>query len=352
MTNYAIVASNITKTYKGINIDVKEKGIGLWISNIFKLTSNKAQPMRALSKVSFNINEGEIFGIYGANGAGKTTLIKILSGLLNPDSGELWVNGSDDNYNIKNSISYVSTNGWMGLEWQLTARENLIMYGNFFMMDPLDLEKRCDEVLELIGMSENADKFISQLSAGMRQKLTIARGLLINKSIIYLDEPTVSLDVNAAKDLRKIIKYYSVEQNKTMIISSHSPEDLAICKRIMFLNKGEVVFVGNQEALFAPLKIRKVVALKCQDLSEEILATIKEMDIIHLNAYSSSGMKQYTMVEIIVDHDMHLINQIVDQLLSHEVTILNMNIGDVSLQDMYLYYINLQKNQSDESCVK
>ena len=126
-----IKLQNVSKQYSGITKE-DHSGIYLWVKNIISLTSNKARSHLALNDVSLTVDKGEVFGIYGANGAGKTTLIKILSGLLYPTSGKVEIDGKTENRHIKNTVSYISTNGWMGLEWQLTARENLILYGTMF----------------------------------------------------------------------------------------------------------------------------------------------------------------------------------------------------------------------------
>lgn len=341
MGNYAIEVLDINKKYKGLDFDRKENGIGLWIKNILKLTSNKAESVLALKKVSFNIKEGEIFGIYGSNGAGKTTLVKILSGLLNADSGTLKINGSSNNHDIKNSISYVSTNGWMGLEWQLTAKENLILYGSIFGMKPKELEKRCDEILKLTGMYENSHKFISQLSAGMRQKITIARGLLIDKPILYLDEPSVSLDVNSAIQLRSIIKKYTLKNRKTTIITSHVPDDLAICDRLMFLYKGQVIAIGTKDELYEPYRNKKVLDLKCSYFQDEYIEGIKDLaGVQNVTAYSNESGKDYRIIKISIENDQQLVNKITDLLLNKNVLLLGMSLNDISLQEIYEHYVN------------
>ncbi|MCL2479300.1 MAG: ABC transporter ATP-binding protein, partial [Treponema sp.] len=221
-----IELKNISKQYRGFTVN-KDSGIYLWLKNLTALTSNRAAPLLALDGVSFSVQTGEILGIYGGNGAGKTTLIKILSGLLGPTTGEISINGRSDRRHIKDSVSYISTNGWMGLEWQLSARENLILYGNLFGLSGRTLERRCDEVLEAVGMTEDKNKYISQLSAGMRQKITIARGLVLDRPIIFYDEPSVSLDVQSADKLRELIKTDAVQNRRTAIIASHNPEDLS-----------------------------------------------------------------------------------------------------------------------------
>lgn len=229
-----IVVAEVSKRYRGISYN-GDGGIYLWIKNIVNLTSNRASSILAINNLSFSVDQGEIFGIYGSNGAGKTTLIKLLSGLLLPSTGSVSIHGCTELKDIKNMVSYISTNGWMGLEWQLTAKENMILYANIFGISGKSLDLRCDEVLASLGMTEARDKLISQLSAGMRQKITIARGLIINRPIIFYDEPSVSLDVQSARELRALIQADAAHNHRTTIIASHNEEDLSICDKIKIL---------------------------------------------------------------------------------------------------------------------
>lgn len=335
-----IEAKSLSKKYKGLSFNNKNHGIGLWISNILKLTANKAQSVDALKETSFNVKKGEILGIYGANGAGKTTLIKILSGLLSADTGSLTINGSSNIREIKNSISYVSTNGWMGLEWQLTAKENLELYGNIFGMSSKDIEKRIEEVLRLMDMEEHGRKYISQLSAGMRQKITIARGFVIDRPILYLDEPSVSLDVNAARNTRKFIKEYVKKQSKTAIITSHVYEDLEICDILMFLHKGRMIAKGTEEELYSPYKYKKVIVLKCLSIIDEHIDEIRSLNgILGIRVSTNGSEREYTILRISVDHSQQLVDEILDMLLSMDVLVLNMDIRKISLQEIYEEYV-------------
>jgi ABC-2 type transport system ATP-binding protein len=235
----------------------------------------------------------------------------------------------------------------MGLEWQLTAKENLILYGNIFGMKSEELEKRCNEILELTEMYENSSKFISQLSAGMRQKLTIARGLLIDKPIMYLDEPSVSLDVNSAIKFRKIIKKFTLENKKTTIITSHVPDDLAICDRLMFLYKGQVIAIGTKNELYEPYKNKQVLDLKCSYFEDEYIGEIKSISgVQNATAYSNESGKDYRIIKVSIENDQQLVNKIVDLLLSKNVLLLNMNINDISLQEIYEHYIDAMTSKN------
>jgi len=259
-----ITLSHVSKQYIGIDSG-KDKGIALWVKNIARLTSNRAAPVLAVRDVSFTVERGEVFGVYGANGAGKTTLIKLLSGLLCATAGMVEVDGATDYRRIKNAVSYISTNGWMGLEWQLTARENLLLYGNMFGLSGKTLRRRCDEALEAVGVAEAKDKYISQLSAGMRQKVTIARGLILDRPVIFYDEPSVSLDVPSARALRELVRTDAAQRGRTALIASHNPEDLAACGRILLLSRGEVLATGSFAELKKPLDGVQMVEVKYLD---------------------------------------------------------------------------------------
>lgn len=346
MSREMINVSNISKTYQGYDIDHKESGVVLWAKNALKLTSNRASTVRALHDISFTVERGQVFGIYGSNGAGKTTLIKILSGLLLPDSGNILVNGSSDADPIKEHISYVSTNGWMGLEWQLTAHENVVLYGNIFGLPRASLHARCDAALARFGMLEARDKHISELSAGMRQKVTLARGFLLDRPILYLDEPSVSLDVPSARAFRAMLSQYvrladGVADRKTVLISSHNPLDLLICDRILMLHQGRVVAVGTMEALKAPL--RGIVALHISysirqqpDLGERACRELGQLTGVR-SAWSGriDGEGQTRSIRVLIQQGVCATGEIIDWFIRNDLPVVAMRQHDVTLQEIY-----------------
>ena len=364
--------SSVSKTYRGYDIDHKESGFVLWFKNAFKLTANRATSVQALCDVSFEVARGEVFGIYGANGAGKTTLIKILSGLLLPDAGQVQVNGHrassrGGSDRIKEQISYVSTNGWMGLEWQLTAYENVLLYGRLFGLPRASLRTRCDAALRRFGMFEARSKRISELSAGMRQKVTLARGFLLDRPILYLDEPTVSLDVPSAIALREMLGGYVAGENpKTVLITSHTPDDLQICDRCLLLYQGRVLAVGTMDELRAPLRGIEALYLTCagfdsgqdaEGLRRELLA-VEGVRSVWSDApgngrpgTSGSGTSQagsspagsggpngqgaMGQFRLLIHRDLQPTGAIVDRFIARELPIVAMRTQEVTLQEIY-----------------
>jgi ABC-2 type transport system ATP-binding protein len=340
-----IAVSGISKAYRGYDIDHKESGVVLWAKNAFKLTSNRATTVQALQDVSFKVERGEVLGIFGANGAGKTTLIKILSGLLLPDSGSVEVNGRSESDSIKEQISYVSTNGWMGLEWQLTVHENMVLYGSIFGLPRATLRMRCDAALKRLGMYEARQKHVSELSAGMRQKVTLARGFLIDRPVLYLDEPTVSLDVPSAIALREMLTQYVAANTKTVLIASHNPLDLQICDHILLLHQGHIIAVGSMDELKAPLRGIEALHITCAD--HRLLQGVDHMrqELLDLDGVrnvwlgSVSGQGQTWHVWLLVRRDEHPTGEIVDWFIAHEIPIVGMRTQDVTLQEIYESYL-------------
>jgi len=340
---------NVSKQYRGLTVN-KDSGIYLWIKNIITLTGNRSAALLALNKISFSVSKGEIFGIYGENGAGKTTLIKILSGLLHPTEGEVKIDGLSGKRHIKNTVSYISTNGWMGLEWQLSARENLILYGNLFGLSGRKLSRKCDEVLEAVGMTEAKDKYISQLSAGMRQKITIARGLILDRPVIFYDEPSVSLDVPSARNLRSLIRADAAENRRTALIASHNTEDLSICGRIMFLSGGEIIAIGKPEELkepFSGLEIIEVICLKQEEKLE--LETLPGVERVVYGTRegdssggaadgSSSHARDIQRIKISVRKAEFSLNTLVEFFIKKGIAVQSIKPIDFTLQEMYEYY--------------
>ena len=339
-----ITLRNVSKKYKGVQTDGKggsQSGIALWVKNFASLTGNRASSTTALSDVSLTVGKGEIFGIYGANGAGKTTLIKILSGLLLPTSGTVEVDGRSENKRIKNAVSYISTNGWMGLEWQLTARENLFLYGNIFGLSGKKLASRCDEALRAVGMTEAQNKLISQLSAGMRQKITVARGLIPDRPVIFYDEPSVSLDVQSSRSLRELIAADVAENRRTVLIASHNADDLAICGRIALLSKGKILAAGTLAELAEPLSDIEIVEVRYLNRDREIdFGGLP--GVIGVTCGAAEGKRDVRLCKISASRRGFSFDRLIDFMIEHDVAATSTRSLAVSVQEIYEYYAAAQ----------
>jgi ABC-2 type transport system ATP-binding protein len=225
----------------------------------------RAEMTKALDGVELSVHQGEIFGLLGPNGAGKTTLLKILSGLVLPDKGQARVNGADiasQEMAVRRAIGYV-TSDERSFYWRLSGRQNLIFFARLFHVPEATIPQRVADLLERVDLSSKASEPFSAYSSGMKQRLAIARALLHAPPILFLDEPTRSLDPVTARHIRDFIRdQLSGEEGKTILLATHNlHEAAALCHRMAILNRGRVQRTGRLEefrALFAAQRIYRV----------------------------------------------------------------------------------------------
>jgi len=210
-------------------------------------------PVTALDRVTTQIQQGELFGLLGPNGAGKTTLIKILCTLLLPTSGQAWVAGHDiskDPFPIRERINMVSggeTSGY-GL---LTTRENIWMFSQFYGVPSRVAKARIDELFKTFGLWEKRDAKVRTLSSGQRQKMNMVRGFVTDPEILFLDEPTLGLDVNASRVIRDYVEdWVRKQRGKTVLLTTHyMMEADQMCDRIAIIDHGRILACDTPENL-------------------------------------------------------------------------------------------------------
>jgi ABC-2 type transport system ATP-binding protein len=234
----AIEVAGIEKTF------IKKRSIGELVRHPFR----RAERIRALDGVDLQVHEGEIFGILGPNGAGKTTLLKILSCLVLPDEGRARVGGVDTirENRVKPMIGLVHADE-RSFYWRLTARENLRFFARLYNLQGRRIASRIDELLERVEMTEEADRPFSGYSSGMKQRMAIARALLHDPPILFMDEPTRSLDPAAALALRAFIQGQLHQRDeKTILLATHNLREAeTMADRVAILVKGKVREVGT-----------------------------------------------------------------------------------------------------------
>ena len=201
----------------------------------------------AVKNLNLEIHEGKIVGILGVNGAGKTTTIKMLATLLKPSSGEILLDDMKyterNRSKIKEKINLIS-GGERSLYWRLSGRENLEYFGALYNIQ--NLNQMIDESLEIVGLSESADQLVETYSKGMKQRLQIARGIINQPKYLFMDEPTLGLDVAVARNLREYIKKLAKEQNTAVILSTHYMHEAEeLCDYIYVIDHGEKLAEGT-----------------------------------------------------------------------------------------------------------
>ena len=229
-------------------------------------------PVTALDGVTMQIKEGELFGLLGPNGAGKTTLIKILCTLLLPTSGHAYVAGYDvakDVFPIRQRIAMVSggeTTGY-GL---LTTRENIWMFSQFYGVSSKAANARIDELMDVFGLRDRRDAKVRTLSTGQRQKMNMIRGFVTDPDILFLDEPTVGLDVNAARTIRDYVsKWVQEQEGKTVLLTTHyMAEADEMCDRIAIIDNGRILACDSPENLKKMVRLDTTFRLEVDPMRE------------------------------------------------------------------------------------
>ncbi|MBU1695076.1 MAG: ABC transporter ATP-binding protein [Verrucomicrobia bacterium] len=235
-------------------------------------------PLTAVDGVSLEIKPGELFGLLGPNGAGKTTLVKMLCTLILPDGGRAEVNGYDlsDEARVKASIGFVSGEE-RSFYWRLSGRQNLEFFAALHGLSAGEAKQRIHHLAEWLELGEFLDRRFDRYSSGMKQRLGIARGLLNDPQILFLDEPTRSLDPTSAGHLRDIVKQLVRERGHTVVLVTHQlreAEDL--CDRIAIMHKGRLRVVADPPFLRRQAGVRHY-RLRVRGLNAEGAALVKAM---------------------------------------------------------------------------
>ena len=238
----------------------------------------KKKEIIALNGVNLSIQTGELFGLLGPNGAGKTTITRILSTILLPTSGTARVFGLDvvkSAGQIRPRIGLVF-GGERGLYWRISGWDNLQYFADLYKMEPEISKKRIPELLELVGMTDRANERIETYSRGMKQRLHIARGLLHDPEVLFLDEPTMGLDPVAARDMRAVILGLK-QAGKTIFLTSHYMFEVdALCDRVAVIHQGKILTEGTPASLKDLVADLEVVELECYGVPAELIAKLRE----------------------------------------------------------------------------
>jgi len=230
--NYAIVAKSVYKTYRS----------GFWGRKI----------TRALQGVDLSIKEGEIFGLLGPNGAGKTTLLNIFSCQLLPDSGEVWVLGNEITRQATNELKsrLNMCSGNPNFPWSLTVGENLKFYSLLYGLCRKDCKETIEKCLVMFGLEKFRHTRYDELSSGNKQRLALAKSLINNPRLLFLDEPTIGLDPDIAKRIREEILRIHKENKISVILTTHYMREAEeLCERIAFIKDGKIEALGTKDEL-------------------------------------------------------------------------------------------------------
>ena len=301
------------------------------------LFRRRSLAVEAVRGVSFEIAEGELFGLLGPNGAGKTTTIKMLITLLIPTSGEARVLGYDvvkDAREVRKRIGYVF-GGDRGLYERLPAIDNLRYFAELYGVPPREQRRRIDELLELVGLKGREKEKVEGYSKGMRQRLHIARGLIHDPPVLFLDEPTIGVDPVGARELRATIASLA-EAGKTVLLTTHYMfEADALCDRIAVIAKGEIVAEGTPRDLKALVTEGTVVEIETFGVSPEAVDRLRaDRDVIAVNA-EERDQSQILLVQS--EHGLAITQRLLGLL--GETRIGKVVAREPTLEDAYVHLI-------------
>lgn len=287
--------------------------------------------VEAVRGISFDIKEGEIFGLLGENGAGKSTTINILSGILTKDSGVISYFGKDiddksERENIRNSMNVSSA--YFGLTGSLSVYENLVVYAKLFGVK--EYKKRIEELISQFQLTELKDKQTYTLSSGENTRLNLCKGFINHPKLLLLDECTVGLDPSIAAETRKFIKEYSQKNKATVLFTSHYMYEVEeLCDRIAFMQDGKIIKIDTADNLKKLIK-RQTVELTFEKSSPEISTLLQEKGI-NLILFEDNKLK------IEVDSEGDELYRLMHSLFKRGHYVKDMIITRPTLQDIFIH---------------
>jgi len=305
-----------------------EKATGIEAKHISKRFGN----IVALDDVSFSIPKGAVFGLLGPNGAGKTTAVRLLNGLIEPTNfEEITILGFDIKKDVQSIRQRAGVLTDTNLYERLSALDNLMLFGALYGLSNTGSKTRANRLLEHFGLSDRAGSKVETFSKGMKQKLSIARALISDPELVYLDEPTAGLDPEASYELLQYIKEVSSDSSKTFFITSHRLEEMeSICDMVAILTRGKIMASGSPQELARSVFKDYWVTVKFDDAHRIDTASVKQNLQSVLEIERSSGE-----IKIKLDNR-KAIPELIRYLSKLNVDIYGISEDVPTLQDAYL----------------
>jgi ABC-2 type transport system ATP-binding protein len=313
----AIVAEDLRKTYKTV---------------------------QALDGLSFSVRDGEVFGLLGPNGAGKSTTVRVLTTLTRPDSGRAHVAGVDvvaHPNRVRSLIGYVAQDS--GVDWEATGRENLLLQGRIHGMSGKVLHSRVDELLELVGLRDAADRVARGYSGGMKRRLDVATGLVHRPKVLFLDEPTTGLDPEARAAMWVEVERLAAQEALTILLTTHYLEEAdRLAERVAIVSQGRVVVEGTPDELKRGLEGESV-TVELQDVDGRLADAERVIAQIAGNAVVDGQL-----VRARVANGAQAIPAILGALDGAGVAVASVTTARPSLDDVYLHYTGRAFSEEDK----
>ena len=318
------------------------------LNNIIK----KYKRFTAIDGVSLSVEPGEIFGLLGSNGAGKTTLIKIAAGLLEADGGDGTVLGYDiykEHKKIRAKVSLVAPTADVGTDNNLTVRQNLEFWAVIYDLEKSQRKTRIDEMLDFLNLRPYEHHWPMSISAGNRQKLAIARSLLVKNPLLFLDEPTVKLDAEGAEAVRGLVKKINAEFGTTVILTTHYIfEAEALCERAAIMHSGKMLSCGTVNNLRARLHKPNEIIINCET-GDEIINAVTALPFVVSCEKTAQGLAVRTqsadntfagtetkLAQVKSTVEPFALNEILKLLRAKNVSINGAFANELTLEDIFM----------------
>lgn len=316
------------------------------ISKIFNaklrkgLFKSEKTKVKALNDISFSIKRGEIFSLLGPNGAGKTTTIKILTTLLLPTSGEATVNGFNiykQSEKIRSSINAMLM-GERSIYWKLSGKQNLEFFGSLYYQTDKQITERIKDLTDLLDIKDFLERPVESLSSGQRYKIAFAKTLINDPPIIFLDEPTATLDPRAARTMRSIIKKINETQNKTIFLTTHNMQEATeLSHRVAIIDFGKIIAVDTPTNLRHELgkSQHNSVTITFDTLPNGLVESIKNINGVLGVTTIPPNENSLPWIKIITG-EQSLIYELLDLFKKENLTIVDIKTEIPSLEDVFL----------------
>jgi ABC-2 type transport system ATP-binding protein len=297
----------------------------------------KKHPVTAVEDISFSIHRGELFGVVGPNGAGKTTTVKMLSTLLLPTTGTANIFGLDilkDTNQIRPRIGF-TFGGNKGLYSRLSGLDNLKYFAELYKLEPDIISKRIKELLEVVSLTGRENDRVETYSSGMQQRLHLARALLHDPELIFLDEPTVGIDPVGAREIRQLVKDL-LKRGKTILLTSHYMYEVEeLCDRIAVVNHGQIIALDTPAGLKKRSSGDSVIVIQTPNGHLDIQQELNTLELPETDVHNSGET-----VSLHTKNPSRVLNVLAPLLERNVIT--NIEVRNATLEDVYVQIIKEQ----------
>jgi len=292
----------------------------------------------ALDDLTLEVHPGEIFGLLGPNGAGKSTTVGVLTTRVRPTSGRAWIGDFDvwqRSVDVKRLIGVVPQRP--NLDFALTAREILTFHGAYFGLPSTERQRRADSLLEQFKLTDRASQRVLGFSGGMMQRLSIARAMMHDPEVLFLDEPSAGLDPQTRLLLSEIVRGYNA-RGKTILLTTHNMEEAdGLCHRLAIVDHGKVIALGTPQELKHSIPGGFVVRIHLTDTPATLIETLQELDGVSEVRTASAGQIQ-GQIDIYADRGGPLVPAVVSAASNAGATIRDLHIAEPSLENLFLHH--------------